>query len=277
MIRNVTNLTAVSSLMGGFIAEAVTRKFLIKDQQKRLQFNIENTAKYCRHAMNVLGFDIELIGFDAERLRNNNYLFVSNHMSYLDVLITCAVKPMVFVTSVDMGETPFLGDLAAFSGSIFVERRHRGAVDRDLGVMTETLKTGFNVMIYPEGTSTDGSHILPFKKSLLMSAVQAGKDIQPLCLQYLEIDGEPFSPKNAGKVCWYGDMTFTPHFLQLMKMRKVRAALHFLDPISVREDSTRDELAKKSYSAIAAQYFGADSSKIIMPKRNSEPLRAHQA
>ncbi|MEK7357327.1 MAG: lysophospholipid acyltransferase family protein, partial [Bdellovibrionota bacterium] len=185
----------------------------------------------------------------------NNYLMVGNHMGYMDILVVAAQQSALFVTSEDMGEVPVLGHITKMAGCIFIERRNRTQVDRDIGAMTEALKQGLNILIYPEGTSSNGQQVLPFKKSLLMAAVEAGRDIQPICLKYTEIDGEPFGPHNSDKICWYGDMTFAPHFFAMAKLKSVKAEVHFLEPIKVTKESTRNELAEKAYRAINDEYM----------------------
>lgn len=267
--REMTNLEklaraprggAVAGLIAAYMVQASLGKALIRDPQDRLRFFIENISRWASKALNVLKFDIEVIGLEKLDLKNRNYLFVSNHMSYLDVLIFSAKVPSVFVTSVDMGQVFFLGTLAEMGGSIFVERRSRHRVDQDLSNMTNTLRKGFNIVIYPEGTSTDGHKILPFKKSLLMSAVEANREIVPVALKYMSVDGVPFGRENADQVCWYGDMTFADHFLGLLKHREVKVHLHFLDPISTKPEGVpgeriRTELAEKSWHAIQYAYF----------------------
>lgn len=249
----------MASLIAGYMSQATAGKALMRDREDRLRFFIDNVSKWCQRALHTMDFEIEVTGLEKLKLEEKNYLFVSNHMSYLDVLIFSSKVPSVFVTSEDMGEVFFLGTLAEMGGSIFVERRHRQRVDRDLTVMTETLQKGFNIVIYPEGTSTDGQKLLPFKKSLLMSAVDAGREIVPVALKYMEIDGVPFSKSNADTVCWYGDMTFADHLVGLWKHRNIKVQLEFLDPISTRvttqTEKIRTELAEKSWLAIQEAYF----------------------
>lgn len=250
----------IAGLIAAYMAQASLGKVLIRDPHDRLRFFIENISLWGSRALDILNFQIEVVGLEKLDLKNRNYLFVSNHMSYLDVLIFSAKVPSVFVTSVDMGQVFFLGTLAEMGGSIFVERRSRHRVDQDLSNMTNTLRNGFNIVIYPEGTSTDGQKLLPFKKSLLMSAVDSEREIVPVALKYMSVDGEPFGKANADKVCWYGDMTFADHFLGLLKHREVKVQLQFLDPISSKPEGLpgeriRTELAEKSWHAIQAAYF----------------------
>lgn len=244
----------VSWLMAQYIARGIVIKTFVQPREQRLDLFVKGVSRYSAKALEKMNVEIKTIGLDRGRFERENYLLVCNHMSYIDVLITSTVLPSVFVTSVDMGEAFFLGDMAELGGSIFIERRHRGQVEKDLTVMSDTLKSGFNVIIYPEGTSTDGSGVLPFKKSLLMSAVHAGKKVQPVCLRYKEINGEPFSVQNRDKICWYGDMTFVPHFLSALSLKSVKVELEFLEPISTTPETTRDELASQCFTAVSAAY-----------------------
>lgn len=245
----------MASLISAYLAQASSGKVLLRDEQDRLRFFIENVSRWCQRGMSTLHFSIETRGLDRLDLKNKNYLFIGNHMSYIDVLVFSSKLPSVFVTSVDMGEVFFLGTMAELGGSIFVERRNRNQVDRDLSKMTDTLKQGFNIVIFPEGTSTNGGQILPFKKSLLMSAVESERHVVPVAIKYMTVDGEPFGAKNADKIAWYGDMTFADHFMGLLKLKEVKVVVDFLEPIPVTKDTHRTEIAEKSWAAIQASYF----------------------
>ncbi|HVK60771.1 MAG TPA: lysophospholipid acyltransferase family protein [Bdellovibrionales bacterium] len=220
---------------------------------RRKLMKIVNEAT--KDAIRILGIDVKVIGFDEKRMKEGNFLMVGNHVSYLDILCLSSQHPALFITSVDMGQMPLLGQITKLAGCIFVERRNRSQIGRDVGTISDALKQGVNVMLYPEGTSGDGRQVLPFKKSLMMAAVDAEKDIQPVCIKYVEIDGEPFSPENADKVCWYGDMYFGPHFMGVAKLKSLKVELHFLEPIKVTKTSTRHELADQAYAAINTCYL----------------------
>lgn len=247
------------------------------DGPARRRIYSEACANAAKRVLGRIGFEIEVVGWNEALMREKNFLMVGNHMSYLDIMVTATATPIIFVTSVDMGQVPLLGRMAELGGSLFVERRHRGQVDRDLRGMSEVLRQGFNVMIYPEGTSSNGLEMLPFKKSLLMAAVEAERDIMPVCLKYVSIDDEPFSAANCDKVAWYGEMNFLPHFLGVMNCRKIKARVEFLSPIKVTRESTRNELAEKSYAAIYAAYFGRPAPPMPVPTRRPEGENHGQA
>ena len=255
MIQQIANGTYLTSLIGLYAARGLVAKKMIRDPHSLLKYYTKNVSERSRAALAKLNFEVRVTGYDAEMMTKENFLLVCNHMSYLDILVVSSVVPAVFVTSVDLKESGFLGTLAELGGSIFIERRNRSQIDRDLDSMTKTLRDGFNIMIYPEGTSSNGDKVLPFKKSLLMAAVNSGKNILPVCIKYREIDGEVFSSENRDQVCWYGDMDFVPHFLQLLKTKKVVVDLEFLNVVKPTPNSTRDELATQCFDLISAAYL----------------------
>lgn len=255
-LMTTSHVTQILVMIGLYATEATFAKRRLKNRVSRLQYFTKNVSKWSARALKVMNVEVEFCGFDAKLMAERNFLIVSNHMSYIDIMILSSVMPCVFVTSVDMHETPFLGPMAEMGGSIFVERRNRGQIDRDIGVMSQALRDGLNVVVYPEGTSTNGQTLLPFKKSLLMSAVESGRDILPVALKYTEVNGQKFGPDVADNVCWYGDMSFAPHLLRVMGLKKLKVHLDFLKPIKVTSDSTRRDLAESAFDAIHEAYFG---------------------
>jgi lyso-ornithine lipid O-acyltransferase len=254
MIHVARKATTVTSLIGLYAGHALIARTLIKDRKTRLQYFNRTVSTYAKRVLNTIHCDISTPGFDPELLNRENFLIVGNHMSYLDILIMSSVLPSCFVTSVDMGETKFLGSLCELGGALFVERRHRGMIEQDTRNLAQTLSDGFNLVLYPEGRATNGEKVFPFKKSLLMSAVQAQKNILPVCLKYLEIDGEPFSFENRDRVCWHSDTPFAAHAANMMKTKSLKVELKFLDVIKVTPESTRHELADKAQAVISDAY-----------------------
>jgi 1-acyl-sn-glycerol-3-phosphate acyltransferase len=248
------NLLATASLVIQYASKATLGKFRIRDAHSRMRFFSNNVGTYTRRVLENFNFDLKVVGHDPASFEGRNFLLVSNHLSYLDILVLSSVQPCVFVTSVDLGESFFLGQMAELGGSLFIERRHRAHIGRDIGVMADTLRAGHNVVIFPEGTSSNGEGVLPFKKALLNSAIDAGVDILPVVIKYTEINGEPFNLANRDLICWHGDTQFFPHFMGVLKVKSVKAELHFLEPIPVTKESTRHDLAATAYKAITAIY-----------------------
>lgn len=205
-------------------------------------------SAYCRIGLKIMGFKVEVTGSD-EVLKAGPYLVASNHMSYLDVLILASQLPGSFVTSQEIRETPFLGQLCLLGGCLFVERRDKTNIHREISELTEALGRGMNVIFFPEATSTNGERILRFRKPLFQSAINSSQRVLPVCLNYVSIDGEPVTLQNRDRLCWYGDMPFAPHLWRLMKAREVKVEIQILNWINPQSEDTQ-KLAEWSQSQV---------------------------
>lgn len=184
-----------------------------------------------------------------------NYFLIANHMSYLDVLILAQYFPASFVTSVEVKETPVLGQICVLAGCLFVERRSRDNLHREVSDITTALKHGNNVLVFPEATSTNGETVIRFKRPLFQAAIDSEVRVLPLSLRYEQVDHEDFSAANRDKVCWYGDMDFLPHFWSLHQLRSVRAKVFIHPPEKAVAFKGPADLAEYCQSIIKKTYL----------------------
>ncbi len=173
-------------------------------------------------------------------------LLVANHLSYLDVIVLGGLVPCAFVAKAEIARWPVIGFLARTFGTLFVERENRrtlGALNRRLA---ERLARGEAIVLFPEGTSTSGASVLPFRPALLEPAAALGLPVRYAALRYATPPGE----RPASEVvCWWGDMTFGPHVLELLRLAHVRATVQFgPEPIAA---SDRKVLAARLHGAVA--------------------------
>jgi 1-acyl-sn-glycerol-3-phosphate acyltransferase len=165
-------------------------------------------------------------------------LLVSNHLSYLDVLVLMAIMPAIFVAKYEIRYWPVIGQLAMLAGTLFIDRERRS----DVRQLTEEIRTVLNqgtlVILFPEGTSTNGQGVLPFKSSLLEPAVRQTHPITVGCIGYALDDGDV-----SEDICYWGNVTFFPHMLNLLSKRAVRAFVRFARFERSRTD--RKELAQQ--------------------------------
>lgn len=250
--RQVVSALVMFPAIGVFVFHGMLVKCFVRNKLKRQHRLIQNVSRYSRFALRIIRVRINVRS--GPNLMGN-YLIVSNHLSYLDMMVIASVFPAAFVTSIDMGEVFFLGTMAELGGSVFIERRHRERIGFDIKQLSGHLQSGFHVVLFPEGTSTCGDEVLPFKRSLLLAAQESGKQILPITLRYTSIDGEPFSIQNRDSVCWYGEMGFLPHFLRLLGLRSVNACLDIHAPILPRAADTKDTLAKWTHRVVSSAYF----------------------
>jgi lyso-ornithine lipid O-acyltransferase len=172
-------------------------------------------------------------------------LLFCNHLSYLDVFAISVVTPAVFVSKSEVRSWPLFGWFAAISGTVFVERARRltvGEVNREVEA---ALAAGALVVIFPEGTSTDGKAILPFRTSLLEPATEGNHEIH---VGWLHYELEPGDGDASAEVCYWGDHTFFPHALNLLGKKSIRATLRFAKFNRTTDD--RKELAKQLHAAV---------------------------
>lgn len=186
---------------------------------------------------------------------NNHFFIVSNHLGYLDIFIIAKYFPAVFVTSVEMRETKFLGEVCYLGGCHFVERRSLKKLAREIREIADTLKDNMNVVLFPEAKSTNGEKVIDFKPSLFEAARRQNSVILPLCLNYRKLDGEVITLSNRDEVFWYGEMSFFPHFLNLLNKRSIEVDLNVLSTLESQRFKDRNELADKTYDLISKQYL----------------------
>ncbi|MGB9642106.1 MAG: lysophospholipid acyltransferase family protein [Candidatus Ratteibacteria bacterium] len=215
-------------------------------RRKNLCLNCSYFSKIC---LKFLGTRVKKSA-DISRFQNKSYFIVSNHVSYMDILIISSLFPASFITSVEVARDIFLGTIARLGGSLFVERRKKSRLVKDLESVSDVLKGNLNVVLFPEGTSSNGEKILPFKKTLFRAAIEHGIPVLPLYLRYVSIDGMPVSNNNRDLIYWYGDMKFFPHFMSLLKLNSIDTELIVLPEISSTSKSSH-QLASIAFQAIS--------------------------
>ena len=152
-------------------------------------------------------------------------LIVSNHLSYLDILVLSAAVPCVFVSKAEVERWPIFGRYARWAGSVFVRRHDRADAARANDSVTESLRMGVPVVLFPEGTTSDGRSVQRFHSTMLQPAIDAGAPVTPCSIRYERDDGVV-----EREVCWWGDMPLLPHALNLLAKKTIRATIVFGAP-----------------------------------------------
>jgi 1-acyl-sn-glycerol-3-phosphate acyltransferase len=217
----------------------------ILDDTRRHRWVSGLLQKKCQKILRSLGFTLVIKGQHLAKLgANETALILPNHISYLDVIAIHAVLPAVFVTSRDIEATPFLGSLCRSGGCAFVNRRSRKDLLRDIDQLSTLLNRsrGTKVVLFPEGTTSPGASILPYKKSLLEAAIRSKSKVYPVCIRYTEVDGQPVDLKSRDRFAWYGDMTFFPHLWQLMSLRSLTIEIITSEAVAFRSHQCRKRL-----------------------------------
>jgi 1-acyl-sn-glycerol-3-phosphate acyltransferase len=172
---------------------------------------------------------------------------VSNHVSYVDIIAHGSVLPARYAAKSDIAKWPVLGWYLGLSRPIWADRNSKQASRKALRDFAKTMRHGMDLIVYPEGTTTDGkSGILAFKSTSFEAALRGNAPIVPVLTRYNEPAGRP-------TVCWYGDMTLVPHVWQILGYPSIEAELRFLEPVSP-DGRPRKELASAVHGIMAREY-----------------------
>jgi 1-acyl-sn-glycerol-3-phosphate acyltransferase len=196
------------------------------------------TVFVCRVVLRVVGLKVTVVG--AFRPATN--AVVANHSSWLDIFALNSVKRVYFVSKSEVASWPAIGWLARATGTVFIERDRSKAAAQS-AALKERLSAGHMLLFFPEGTSSDGLRLLPFKTSLFSAffdpALHDSFQIQPASLRYKAPPGQ--DPRFFG---WWGDMEFGPHFLRVLAFGAGgQVIIRYHDPIQVSGFSDRKSLA----------------------------------
>lgn len=182
-------------------------------------------------------------------------LVVSNHSSYLDITVLGQLAPVRFTPKSEIRSWPLIGWLAVLAGCVFIERR-RDKTTQARKELEAVLGRGEVISLFPEGSTNDGSELLPFHSSFFSLAEMQvqGKplSVQPVSIIYTKKDGTPLNRAEMDKVAWYAEMEFVPHLWEYLQTDGVRAKVIFHSPLTLAEvGGDRKALARRSEEIIA--------------------------
>ena len=196
---------------------------------------------YHRVVCRILGIRLEIIGKPAEQ---GPVLIVSNHVSWMDIMVLSAVAPLSFVAKKEVNGWPFFGSLARLQRTVFVDRDRRHATGNSRDEMQERLKSGDILVLFPEGTSNDGRRVLPFKSSFFGAAEIPGVLVQPVTLAYRGHRNLPMNRRLMPSYAWYGDMDLAPHLLGALSTGPIEVTVICHPPLSLSGELNRKALAR---------------------------------
>lgn len=195
---------------------AVTRR----SSRGRARWQALILHRWARSAAFVLGLKID-VSCNAPAAP---FLLVSNHLSYVDVVVLASRLECLFVAKKEVESWPIIGTLCRSAGTIFIDRRNPRDLARVNDGIAQALENGRGVILFAEGTSTKGSSVLPFRSSLLEAAAIQGFPVSYAAVSYRVLAADP--PASLS-VCWWGDMTFGSHFAELLRLRRIQATVSF--------------------------------------------------
>jgi 1-acyl-sn-glycerol-3-phosphate acyltransferase len=203
--------------------------------------------------LKVLGVSLEPVGRPPS-VRGGGALLAANHVSWLDIHLLHSLLPARFISKAEVRNWPLFGFLAKASGTVFLEREKKADAMRVNQLMADHLRDGECLALFPEGTTSDGSDLLPFFPSLFQPAVAAQAQIWPVRIRYLNSDGS-----DCPEAAYFGGMTLGQSVMQVLRIKGLRARVEFLPAIASQGLARRD-LARATEAAIRATFSAAPGS-----------------
>lgn len=215
-------------------------------QRRGWSFRDRIQMAFCRIMCKIIGVDVSTTGALPKR---GPLFVVSNHLSWSDIIALASFHPFVFLAKAEVANWPILGFLARLQGTIFVNRTARKALSNVNSALTDALRARRDIVIFAEGTSTDGSAPPRFNSAHFEALRDVDAFIAPAAVYYTQND-------KIIDVGWYGEMTFLPHLWRLLKLRNLRCHISFGEIIeSAGKD--RKTLASQTQGAVSALLKGA--------------------
>lgn len=216
---------------------------------------------YHRLVCRILGIRLKIAGKPPQK---GPVLIASNHVSWLDIVILSAVAPLSFIAKTEVNSWPFFGSLARLQRTVFVHRNRRHATGSSRDEMRDRLKQDDILVLFPEGTSSDGNQVLPFKSSFFGAAEYEGVVVQPVSIAYNGHRNLPMNRRLRPFYAWYGDMDLAPHLWEALQMGPIEVTVVCHPPLSLSGEMNRKALAHHAEAEVRRGVFLAlhDPDKI---------------
>jgi 1-acyl-sn-glycerol-3-phosphate acyltransferase len=234
--------------------------------------------RWCRRIMRCLGIQCTIEGELPGHRSSSGQGFeavVCNHLSYIDILVMSAVRPFVGVAKTEVRGWPLLGWLTAQAGTVYVTRGGRPETYPAVNAaMAQAYRSGLPVLFFPEGTTTDGSETLPFRRGLFHSVLRDNVQVRTAALNYELVRDMP-GVTVANDVCWCGNADFLPHLFRFTGLGGLRATIRFGEAV---EGADRFVLSENAHAAVSAmvQDFAASHVEADVGRSLTDGQR-HQA
>jgi 1-acyl-sn-glycerol-3-phosphate acyltransferase len=249
-------------------AAAIQAGMLVLPGRGKIVFARLYWASLCR----LLGLQVRVIGMPA-RQDGRPVVFASNHSSWLDILALGGVLEGCFIAKEEVGRWPVIRTVARLGRTVFVSRRAANT-GRERDAMRDRLDAGDNLILFPEGTSSDGSRVLPFR-SVFFSVVEARTGevqqrplrplIQPVSVVYDQLGGLPMGRASRPVFAWYGDMDLASHFWRLAQHRGLRATVLLHAPVDPAAYASRKALSQAVWQTVAEGAATLRQNRPVLP------------
>jgi 1-acyl-sn-glycerol-3-phosphate acyltransferase len=203
-------------------------------------------------------------------------LFVSNHISWLDIPVLSSITPLSFIAKQEVAGWPFISWLAKLQRTVFVDRNRRASVKETANAVIARLDAGERVVLFAEGTSSDGNQVLPFKSSLF-AAVEPNGDgrdghmLQTVAIVYTRVYGLPMNRQQRPAIAWYGDMDMLSHAWGVLKGGPLDVHVRFGKPVSMAIVGDRKKLAEHAHQRVRSDFSHLITGRTRVVRPTEQP------
>jgi 1-acyl-sn-glycerol-3-phosphate acyltransferase len=184
---------------------------------------------------------------------------ISNHLSYVDIVVFAALHTCVFVSKAEIEKWPVVGWMTTMAGTVYVARGHGGSALKARKGMQAAVDAGLPVVFFPEGTTTNGSQLLKFHSGLLAQVIDTGSPVTAAYLRYSLVEENGPGVSVANDVCYWGDRNMLAHIFKFLGLRGVRAQVWFAEePVAFSSDRLHRKMAAVEARAAVAALEGRD-------------------
>lgn len=229
---------------------------------------------YHRVLCRIIGIRIQQYG---EPSRKRPVLITANHASWIDIVILGSLMPLSFIAKSEVGTWPGIGTLARLQRSVFVDRQRRSRTGDVANEISARLQDGDPMVLFAEGTSSCGNHVLPFRSALVgaaQKAITAGDEtrvwIQPLGIAYTGMAGLPVGRQHRPWLAWYGDMDLVPHLMGVLGIGAIDVAVIYCEPIAITAEMSRKQVTQAAEKAVRDAVTGVLRGRPTLPALQKE-------
>jgi len=204
------------------------------------------------------------VRINGEPVRSRALLFVSNHVSWADIIVIGSLSPVAFVAKREVASWPLIGITARMQRTVFVDRARRHRTGDAVAEIARRIASGTSVVLFAEGTSSDGNRVLPFRSALLGAVEEAagrggteGFPIQPMSICYTGQHGIPMGRQHRPLVAWYGDLDFIPHIKAFIERGAVDVLVTYGQPVTADTGADRKAMTKRLEDTVRRLLTGA--------------------
>jgi lyso-ornithine lipid O-acyltransferase len=217
-----------------------------------------------RLATRIIGIRVHVHGAPAVA---RPLLIAANHVSWLDITVLGSVMPLSFISKAEVAGWPIFGLFAKLQRSVFVERERRAKTGDVAGEIAGRLAAGDVLVLFPEGTSSNGIHVLPFRTALVGAAAReaggAPVTLQPLGVNYTQLHGLPIGRFHKPRVAWYGDMEMAGHLWWVLKHGEIDVDVAFGEPIAFAAGTDRKAAAREAERTVRRLVGEATAGRLV--------------